>query len=87
MKTCTICGKDVKYMPSHLRIMHKKSSKEAVQLSKVTRAVKAGVQQKNKPLPCPVEGCTALVVRVDLHLRNIHKLDKDGNEYKKLYCS
>ena len=87
MKSCTICGKHVKYMPSHLRIVHKKSSKEAVELSKVTRAVKSGVMQKNKPLPCPVEGCTALVVRVDLHLRNIHKLNKDGDKYKKLVYS
>ena len=45
-------------------------------MSKLTRAVKSGVTQHNKPLPCPVEGCTSLVVRVDLHLRNIHKLDK-----------
>ena len=53
-------------------------------MSKLTRAVKSGVTQHNKPLPCPVEGCTSLVVRVDLHLRNIHKLDKKWEDYKRL---
>ena len=48
-------------------------------MSKVTRAVKSGVHQKNKAVLCPVEGCTSLAVRVDLHLRHIHKLDKNGD--------
>ena len=53
-------------------------------MSKLTRAVRSGVKQNNKPMLCPVEGCTSLVVRVDLHLRNIHKLDKNGEDYKRL---
>ena len=63
-------------MVSHLKKMHKKSAKEAVGMSKLTRAVESGVTQQNKPLPCQVEGSTALMVRVDIHLKNIHKLDK-----------
>ena len=41
-------------MVSHLRRMHNESSEETVQISKLNWAVKAGVIQKNKPLPCPV---------------------------------
>ena len=65
-------------MTSHLRRVHKMSADEAVELSKCNSAVKSGVVQRNTPLVCPVEGCTAMVVRVDLHLCNQHKLDKDG---------
>ena len=71
-------------MVSHLKKMRKKSAKEAVDMSKLTRAVKSGVTQQNKPLPCPVEGCTALMVRVDIHLRNIHKLDKKWGGVKEV---
>ena len=73
-----------KYMTAHLRRIHKISADEAVKLSKCNRAVKSGVIQKNTPVACPVKGCTAMVVRVDLHLRNQHKLDKDGEDYKRL---
>ena len=68
-------------MVSHLRRMHKKSAKEAVEISKLNRAVKAGVVQKNHPFPCPVQGCNAHAVCVDLHLRNTHELDKNGEEH------
>ena len=29
-----------------------------------------------------MQGCNAHVVRVDLHLRSAHKLDKNGQEYE-----
>ena len=71
-------------MVSHLKTVHKKSAKEAVTISKLNRAVKKGTIQKNKPFTCPVPGCSAHVVRVDLHLRRIHKLDRHGEDYKRL---
>ena len=33
---------------------------------------------------CPVDGCTSLVKRIPAHLRNVHKLDPNAEEYKDL---
>jgi len=33
---------------------------------------------------CPVDGCTSLVKRIPVHLRNVHKLDPNAEEYKDL---
>ena len=71
-------------MVSNLKTVHKKSAQEAVKILKLNRAVKKGTIQKNKPFTCPVQGCSALVVRVDLHLRRIHNLDRQGEDYKRL---
>ena len=48
------------------------------------RAVRTGVVQKRQPVACPVVGCSALVARVDVHMRKIHKMDKNSEEYKRL---
>ena len=71
-------------MTDHLKTVHKKTASEAVQLSKCHRAVKAGVTQTRKPIACPVPGCSSLVVLVDLHLRNVHKMNKEDEDYKRL---
>jgi hypothetical protein len=60
------------------------SKKASLEISAANRAVQEGVVQKRTPLPCPVQGCSKLVARVDLHLRSIHKLNKDDPEYIRL---
>jgi hypothetical protein len=60
------------------------SKKASLELSAANRAVQVGVVQQRKPLLCPVQGCSKLVARVDLHLRSIHKLNKDDPEYIRL---
>ena len=82
-RPCLLCAKEVKYMTDHLKTIHHKTASEAVLMSKCNRAVKLGVVQKNKPVACPVPGCSSLVVRVNQHLRNIHKMDKNDEEYKR----
>lgn len=70
-------------MTDHLKTMHNKTASEAVQLSKCNRSVKLGVVQKNKPVACPVPGCSSFVVRVNQHLRTMHKMDKNDEDYKR----
>ena len=53
-------------------------------VSVTRRAVMEGVDQKRTPLPCPVQGCSKLISRVDLHLRWIHHLNNDDSEYIRL---
>jgi hypothetical protein len=47
-----------KYLTQHLKTVHEKSRKEALEISALNRAVREGVEQKRKPLSCPVQGCS-----------------------------
>lgn len=84
MRQCPLCPKMYKYLTEHLKTMHEMTAKEAVHLSRQHRAVQVGVEQKRKPFPCPVEGCGVHAARVDLHLRRVHKLNKEDPEFRRL---
>ncbi|CAB3999414.1 Hypothetical predicted protein [Paramuricea clavata] len=83
VRECPFCKKGYKYLTSHLRTLHGKTKKESIQISSRHRAVKEGVDQKRKPLLCPVPGCDKMVARIDLHLRRIHHINKEDPEYRR----
>jgi hypothetical protein len=64
--------------------VHGKTKRESIQISGRHRAVKEGVDQKRKPLLCPVPGCDKMVARIDLHLRRKHHINKEDPEYRRL---
>ena len=71
---CPLCNKHYKYLTAHLKTTHGKTGDKAKGIS---------IKELSKKLPqsCPVQGCEKMVVRVDLHLRRIHRLNKDNPEY------
>jgi hypothetical protein len=84
LRQCPFCAKQYKYLTEHLKTAHGKTKKEALEISSKNRAVQVGVKKTRKQFPCPVEGCPIQVARVDLHLRRVHKLNKEDPEYRRL---
>ncbi len=56
---CPECGSKFKYLLQHLRTYHEMSDEEAKTISRQNRAVRVGVEQKQRPVNCPVPGCNA----------------------------
>nr|XP_022311110.1 uncharacterized protein LOC111116410 [Crassostrea virginica] len=69
---CQLCPLSVVHMLRHLMSTHGLSRQEAKQ---------AKVQEGHAMRTCRVEGCHAVVKRLDKHLKNVHKLVGGTTEY------
>ena len=56
---------------------------EACNQSGKRRLVKEGVVQQRLKVKCPYPGCNKRLCRIDLHLRNVHKMDVNDVDYKR----
>ena len=82
-RDCPICNKDVLNVPRHLRESHKKSSRTAKKLSKVVK--KMSLSRRPKTLSaCTVDGCPAVVQRLDNHLQQVHKISRRTKRFMTL---
>ena len=93
------CSKEVFNLPRHLRskshTWSKKSAKFALNQFNVRKKYQfATISQIASPKKvtkdyhikriCPVESCTAVVMRIDEHLKRHHKMSRDERYYKML---
>ena len=70
-------------LTSHLVHKHKINREEARKLAGRRRLVKEGVVQQRPKVRCPYPGCEKKICRIDIHLRNVHKMDVNDEDYKK----
>ena len=59
---------------NHLQGVHRKSHKDAVNISQSIRKTRTDVKKDLKRLPCPIQTCQKPVKRLDKHLKTVHKL-------------
>ena len=64
---------------------HEYSHEAALEYSRKHRNMKVGVQRQTttQRTPCPVTGCSGLIQRVDVHLKNVHKMEPGTAEFNK----
>jgi len=68
-RRCNFCPLEVEHLARHLRQVHDWSAKGALE---ELRTVK--IRNVSRPLKtCPMLGCNAKTVRIDVHLRSVHK--------------
>ena len=78
-----MCAKKFKVLLQHLEHTHGFTKEKAKEVSRKQRLVVKGARQKVKPTKCPYPGCGHPVVRVDLHLKTVHKVKGEELEQYK----
>ncbi|XP_039608217.1 uncharacterized protein LOC120528198 [Polypterus senegalus] len=97
-KECPVlyCKATVVHLPRHLRAIHgwpKGRAQSAVQFFMLRKPYATTKSNKRKAKdyhycrPCPVEGCFSVVKRLPSHLRKVHQLASDSEQYKMLLSS
>ena len=80
-KKCPECKQNRLALPAHLRRVHGYSALHARNAGREQRVGKHQGSKLAELVPCVLENCSRLIVRVDSHLREFHKHDKDSPEY------
>ncbi|CAB3977383.1 Hypothetical predicted protein [Paramuricea clavata] len=73
-RDCPVCGQSKSNIVSHLQRVHKKTHRDALNLSQSMRKTKASTKNVLDRVPCPIETCNKPVKRLDKHLKTVHKL-------------
>ncbi|XP_028646637.1 uncharacterized protein LOC114641785 [Erpetoichthys calabaricus] len=97
-KECPVlyCEARVVHLPRHLRDIHgwpKERAQSAVQAFMLRKPYTTTKSNKRKAKdyhycrPCPVDGCFSVVKRLPPHLRKVHQIASDSEQYKRLLSS
>ncbi|XP_057304437.1 uncharacterized protein LOC130641583 [Hydractinia symbiolongicarpus] len=62
----------------------KQAPPKRAKVTSSTKEKKKPVSDYRKRCRCPIPDCFAVVKRVDQHLKNVHKIDRTGEEYTEL---
>ena len=80
-----MCGRKFKVLLQHLEQSHGLAKEASEKMSRKKRLVVKGAKQHIKLMKCPYPDCGNPVVRVDLHLKSMHKINGEELEkYKKI---
>ncbi|XP_063069307.1 uncharacterized protein LOC134460726 [Engraulis encrasicolus] len=92
-KKCPLCDSFVVHVPRHLRQTHKLTGAEVATIYRPIQNSKPRLNNGPKfkdhhhRRVCPVENCQSTIKQLSHHLKNVHKMDVHGTEYKMLLCN